>query len=101
MQQNNNFNDFIVERHSFRVVFYKARQAAIMDVYFKDHREIAVRFLENTFEIIQNNKEMTQRMKENILTGFEILKYNFPQYEWIDDLIIIKALKEDYDETRS
>lgn len=96
-QQTENFNDFIVEKAQYKVVIYRARHAAVMDIYFRGHRETAIRFLNETFEIIQNNKELTQTMDGNIRTSLEVLRYNFPKYDWVDDLTIIKALKEDYE----
>ena len=101
MQQTKDFNDFIVEKAQYKVVIYKARHAAVMDIYFRGHRETAIRFLNQTFEIIQNNKELTQTMTGNIKKAFEVLRFNFPKYDWIDDNLVLNALKEDYDETRS
>ena len=100
-QQADNFNDFIVEKAQYKVVIYKARHAAVMDIYFRGHRETAIKFLNETFEIIQNNKELTQTMTGNIKKALEVLRFNFPKYDWIDDNLILNALKEDYDETRS
>ena len=95
-QQTENFKDFTVEKAQYKTVIYKARHAAVMDIYFRGHRETAIRFLEETFEIIQNNKEVTQTMTGNIKKALEVLRFNFPKYDWIDDNLILNALKEDY-----
>ena len=96
MQQVKNFRDFTIEKAQYKVVVYKARHAAVMDIYFRNHRETALRFLENTFEIIQNNKSVTSVMAGNINKTLDFLKDNFPKYNWIDNTIILNALIEDY-----
>ena len=100
MQQQDNFNDFVIERNQYKVVVYKARHAPVMDLYFRDKRTTALRFTNRTVVIIQNNKELTFTMDSIIKRSLDFLKTNFPVYEWIDNLNVRKELRDNYDEAR-
>lgn len=98
-QQNDNFNDFVIERNQYKVVIFEARNFPVMDLYFRDNRTTTIRF-ENGINIIQNNKELTFTMDSIIKKALDFLKESYPENE-IDILNVRKELRDNYDETRS
>ena len=100
MQQTKDFRDFTIERNQYKIVVYEARNAPVMDLYFRNKRTTALRFTNGTVVIIQNSKELTFTMDRIIKRSLDFLKTNFPVYEWIDNLNVRKELRDNYDEER-
>ena len=98
-QQTTDFNDFTIEKNQYRLTVYRTSKAVLMDLYFRDHRETAIRFLNETFEIIQNNKELTSTMESNIRKAVETFKSYRNEYTWLSSHEILKALRENYEQS--